>query len=348
MKHGLDGDLFLSNSLINVYVRASDVFSTQKLFNEMSERNHGLLDFRKALEIKNKTHFFETQEINMEQKHKLMLLISLLIYCLPILGTSSEPPKHFVLVHGSCHGAWSWYKLVPLLKSAGHNVTAIDLAGSGLDPQQVNTLRSISDYIKPLREFMASLPDQEKIVLVGHSLGGLAISQAMERFPEKISVSIFVTALMPGPTFNISTLTQKAFNQLDSQMDNRYTNDDGPNNPPTTFIFGPLYLSSKVYQLSPPEDRALARMLVRPIRLYSVQDMSREIALSEKKYGSVNRVFIISEKDMVSKKDLVLWMIQKNPPHQVEEIKGSDHMVMMSKPVELCNLIISIAMKYNC
>ena len=93
-----------------------------------------------------------------------------------VLGTSSEPPKHFVLVHGSCHGAWSWYKLVPLLKSAGHSITAIDLAGSGVDPQQVNTLRSISDYIKPLRKFMASLPDQEKVVLVGHSLGGLAIS----------------------------------------------------------------------------------------------------------------------------------------------------------------------------
>ncbi|XWS67984.1 hypothetical protein CRYUN_Cryun04dG0051300 [Craigia yunnanensis] len=272
-------------------------------------------------------------EINMEQKQKLMLLVSLPIYYLPsmVLGTSSEPPKHFVLVHGSCHGAWSWYKLVPLLKSAGHSITTIDLAGSGVDPQQVNTLRSISDYIKPLREFMLRR----------------FISQAMERFPEKISVAIFVAALMPGPTLNISTLSQKALKEQDSRMDNHFIYDDGPNSPPTTLIFGPLYLSSKVYQLSPPEDRVLASMLMRPIRLYSVEDMSREVALSKKKYGSVNRVFIISEKDMVSKKDLVRWMIQKNPPHQVEEIKGSDHMVMMSKPIELRNLLTSITMKYN-
>ncbi|XVF45200.1 hypothetical protein PTKIN_Ptkin02bG0185800 [Pterospermum kingtungense] len=288
-------------------------------------------------------------DINMEQKQKLLLLLTLLICYLPsmVLGTPSEPAKHFVLVHGSCHGAWSWYKLVPLLKSAGHNATAIDLAGSGVDPQQVNALRSVSDYIKPLREFMVSLPDHEKIVLVGHSLGGLAISQAMERFPEKISVAVFVTALMPGPTFNISTLSQRALNVQGSQMDNNFTYDDGPNSPPTTFIFGPLYLSSTVYQLSPPEDAALASMLMRQIRLYSVEDMSREITLSEEKYGSVNRVFIISEKDMVSTKDLVWWMIQNNPPHQVEEIIGSDHMVMMSKPIQLCNLLISIAMKYN-
>ena len=84
----------------------------------------------------------------MEQKKKLVILVSLLIYYFPsmaLIGTSSEPPKHFVLVHGSCHGGWSWYKLVPLLKSAGHNVTAIYLAGSGVDPRQVSNLTSISD-----------------------------------------------------------------------------------------------------------------------------------------------------------------------------------------------------------
>ncbi|OMP01571.1 Isopenicillin N synthase [Corchorus olitorius] len=215
----------------------------------------------------------------------------------------------------------------------GHNVTAIDLAGSGVDPQQVNTLTSISDYIKPLRDLMESLPDQQKVVLVGHSLGGLAISQAMERFPHKISVAVFVTALMPGPTLNISTLTERALKQQNSPMDNRYTYDDGPNKPPTTFVFGPIFLSSQVYQLSPPQDWTLASMLMRPIRLYSVEDMSRELVLSEKKYGSVNRVFIISDNDMVSTNDLVWWMIHKNPPQQVEEVKGSDHMVMMSQPI---------------
>ncbi|OMO74181.1 polyneuridine-aldehyde esterase [Corchorus capsularis] len=129
-------------------------------------------------------------------------------------------------------------------------------------------------------------------------------------------------------------------------MDNRYTYDDGPNKPPTTFVFGPLFLSSQVYQLSPPQDWTLASMLMRPIRLYSVEDMSRELVLSEKKYGSVNRVFIISENDMISTKDLVWWMIHENPPHQVEEVKGSDHMVMMSQPIQLSNLLLTIAVKY--
>ncbi|XP_059670894.1 methylesterase 10-like [Cornus florida] len=45
---------------------------------------------------------------------------------------------------------------------------------------------------------MASLPSGEKVVLVAHSYGGLGISLAMERFPEKISVAVYLTALMPN------------------------------------------------------------------------------------------------------------------------------------------------------
>lgn len=108
-------------------------------------------------------------------------------------GAASEPPrpsKHFVLVHGSCLGAWSWYKIVTLLKSSGHNnVTALDLAASGVNPQQRDDLRSVSDFFRPLRDFMEALPPRERVILVGHGLGGLAISQAMEDFPTKIFCS---------------------------------------------------------------------------------------------------------------------------------------------------------------
>ena len=155
---------------------------------------------------------------NMELSKKHFMLISFFII-LSSLGieANKEPPrtgKHFVLIHGSCLGAWSWYKLVTLLKSSGHNVTALDLAASGLNPLQANDLQSSFDYFKPLRDFMEALPSHERVILVGHSLGGLAISQAMEYFPSKISVAVFVTALMPGPTLNISTLNQMVFTVL--------------------------------------------------------------------------------------------------------------------------------------
>ncbi|KAK9942217.1 hypothetical protein M0R45_007895 [Rubus argutus] len=248
-------------------------------------------------------------------------LIVLLCLANKTLASSQSNKKHFVLVHGSCHGAWSWYKIVTLIRSSGHDATALDLAASGIDPQQANDLHSISDYFKPLRDFMAALPPHEGVILVGHSLGGLAVSQAMERFPSKISVAVFVTGLMPGPNLNISTLQQEAFRRQESQLDSRFTYDQGPDNPPTTFIFGPLYLATNVYQLSPKEDVELATMLIRPLRLFNG--------------------------DLVQKRDFQLWMIERNRPNRVIEIRGSDHMVMMSKPLELWEHLQKIAANYS-
>lgn len=114
--------------------------------------------------------------------------------------------RHFVLVHGACSGAWCWYKLATLLESAGHRVTALDLGASGIHPKQLDELRSFADYSRPLTDAMASVPADERVVLVGHSFGGMSLALAMELFPEKIAAAVFVTAVMPGTTLPISLL----------------------------------------------------------------------------------------------------------------------------------------------
>ncbi|KAI7746310.1 hypothetical protein M8C21_014126 [Ambrosia artemisiifolia] len=110
---------------------------------------------------------------------------------------TTNQQTHFVLVHGACHGAWCWFKLKPLLEAAGHRVSAFDLAASGTNTQSIQDVATLSDYTKPLLDFMATIPPEEKVVLVGHSLGGMNIALAMEKFPEKVSVAVFLTAFMP-------------------------------------------------------------------------------------------------------------------------------------------------------
>ena len=68
--------------------------------------------------------------------------------------------------------------------------------------------------------------------------------------------------------------------------------------------------------------------------------------MSEKNYGSVKRVFVVAEEDKIISEDVARWMIKRNAPDEVSEIRGSDHMVMMSKPKELLTLLQSIANKY--
>ncbi|CAL5400120.1 unnamed protein product [Camellia sinensis] len=212
--------------------------------------------------------------------------------------------KHFVLVHGICHGAWCWYKLATLLRAAGHRVTALDLGGCGVDPRRLDEMASISDYLQPLMEFMASLPDHddEKVVLVGHSYGGLGISLAMERFPEKISVGVFITAYMPNCQHPLATLIQ--------------------------------------------EDLELAKTLVRPNGMF-FDDVAKESLLTEARYGSVSRVYIVCEEDQLMKPEFQRWIIQNNPPDEVKSIANADHMIILSIPKELCLCLQEISQKYH-
>ncbi|KAF3651352.1 Methylesterase 1 [Capsicum annuum] len=105
--------------------------------------------------------------------------------------------KHFVLVHGACHGSWCWYKVKPLLEAAGQKITTLDMAASGIDLRKIEQLRTLHDYTLPLMELMESLPEEEKVILVGHSLGGMNLSLAMEKYPQKIYAAVFLAALLP-------------------------------------------------------------------------------------------------------------------------------------------------------
>jgi pimeloyl-ACP methyl ester carboxylesterase len=117
--------------------------------------------------------------------------------------------KHYVLVHGVCHGAWCWYKVKPRLESAGHLVTVLDLAASGINLKKIEDVNTVLDYSEPLLQLMATISPNEKVILVGHSLGGLNIALAMEQFPEKVAVGVFITALAPDVDHNASYVLEK-------------------------------------------------------------------------------------------------------------------------------------------
>ncbi|KAF8015543.1 hypothetical protein BT93_H1156 [Corymbia citriodora subsp. variegata] len=263
-------------------------------------------------------------------------------------GKETQREKHFVLVHGACHGAWCWYKVATLLKSSGYKVTALDMAAAGVHPKQPQELNSIVEYVEPLFEFFEGLAQGEKVTLVGHSMGGVVISMAMERFPEKIAVAVFVAAIMYGPKLSVTSAYEEYGRRMDSAMDTKYAFDDGPEKPATSMLFGYNFLASKLYQLSPPEDLTLASVLVRPLRMFP--DKSRfkaEATVTTAKYGSVRRVYIVCDKDLVIKEDLQRWMIEIDPTDEVCVIPNSDHMVMFSKPLEFCSTLQQIAENYS-
>ncbi|XP_030496272.2 methyl jasmonate esterase 1 [Cannabis sativa] len=280
---------------------------------------------------------------------KYCMIVVLLIILSPnpnVNGRKSKSSHHFVLVHGAAHGGWCWYKVATLLKSTGHNVTAIDLTASGINPIQVNQINgSVVDYNKPLMDFMGT-HNINKVILVGHSLGGLSISLAMESFPHKISAAVFVSASMPGLNLTFLNIFQEFSRRSGSFLDSKFIFGNGPNNPATALVFGPNYLATKMYQLSPPEDLVLAGSLMRAWPLFNNELVMKQVKLSKERYGSVDRVFIVCDQDLTADESFQRWMIERNPPHQVKLINGTDHMVMISKPLNLFTHLLEIAETY--
>ncbi|KAM6564424.1 hypothetical protein CsatB_024422 [Cannabis sativa] len=258
-----------------------------------------------------------------------------------------KPHHHFVLVHGACHGAWSWYKLKPLLKAAGHRVTALDLAASGINMKSIKDVHSMLDYSQPLLDLMASLDPEEKVVLVGHSLGGLNIAMAMENFPHKISVAVFLTAFMPDtvnqPSYVLDQYCERS--PPSGWLDTEFGPIETPKGPLTSMFFGPDFISTKLYQLTPKEDLELAMSLTRPGSLF-IEDLCKAKKLSENSYGSVPIVFVICDQDLGIPLEFQKWMIQNGGVSDVVEIQGADHMPMFSKPKQTCDVLVNIASKF--
>ncbi|BAB93254.1 pir7b protein [Oryza sativa Japonica Group] len=265
---------------------------------------------------------------------------------------SSSSKKHFILVHGLCHGAWCWYRVVAALRAAGHRATALDMAASGAHPARVDEVGTFEEYSRPLLDAVAAAAAPgERLVLVGHSHGGLSVALAMERFPDKVAAAVFVAAAMPCVGKHMGVPTEEFMRRTAPEgllMDCEMVAINNSQGSGVAINLGPTFLAQKYYQQSPAEDLALAKMLVRPGNQFMDDPvMKDESLLTNGNYGSVKKVYVIAKADSSSTEEMQRWMVAMSPGTDVEEIAGADHAVMNSKPRELCDILIKIANKYE-
>jgi pimeloyl-ACP methyl ester carboxylesterase len=100
----------------------------------------------------------------------------------------------YVLVHGAWYGAWCWRDVVPLLEAEGHHVDAIDLPGHGDDSSPVAEM-TLERNARRIAESVEAA--SEPVVLAGHSMGGMAVTQAAELLPDRIARLVYVCAFLP-------------------------------------------------------------------------------------------------------------------------------------------------------
>src|SRR5262249_24108169 len=101
-------------------------------------------------------------------------------------------PKTFVLVHGSWQGAWSWDGVRDRLRAHGHRVITPALPGRG----DLGEDRSWIGHDDNVAAVLAALDADGTgpVILAGHSLGGVTISQVADQRPGQIARLVYCDA----------------------------------------------------------------------------------------------------------------------------------------------------------
>lgn len=114
----------------------------------------------------------------------------------------------YVLVHGAWadESAWGFVRN-DLAKNA--HVIVVNLPAHGAD----NTYGvgiGLKDYVKTVSDAINKV--NSKVILVGHSMAGVVISQVAENMPNKIDKLIYVSAYIPKNGEDVSSITNKFLN----------------------------------------------------------------------------------------------------------------------------------------
>ena len=124
-------------------------------------------------------------------KTLVMMMVASVIGLTAVANPANKPT--IVLVHGAWSDDSAWKNVTPLLKAKGFEVITVNLPGHGTDktPFAGITLQSYVDVVKK------EIGDRKNIILVGHSMAGVVISQVAEDLPKNIKKLVYLAAYLP-------------------------------------------------------------------------------------------------------------------------------------------------------
>jgi len=235
---------------------------------------------------------------------------------------------NYLLIHGSWHGAWCWYKIAPRLEAEGHSVTVPNLIGRGRDPARYFSV-SLARMVKQLGEFLSS---SRKTIVVVHSRYGVLASSLAEQFPEKIARTIYLASYML-PT------GKRAAEYFRSDEDSVIAPYVEVSATGMWDRLGPEIYREGLYHDCNEQDNALGHMLLakEPLR-----PALKKLKLTDDDYGRVPRAYIRLTEDRAVSIKLQDRLLERTSVDRVESIKAS-HSAYFSRPDELASRILKLS-----
>lgn len=241
----------------------------------------------------------------------LIMLLTVVVGCVPIqpvsqvatesAGAAAGEHQTYILVHGAFQDHTAWSEVVPLLEAAGHTVLTPDLPGRRGDPTAIGEI-TLDSY----RDSVIDLINQQsgKVVLVGHSFGGITISAVAEAIPDKIAALVYVAAYLPVSGDSLASLAaedhESKFNE-------------------NNFLLAPDYSTASVLQ----EDvvlifcadcsAAFQQRTLESIQPEPLGPMNTPVTLTTEHFGTVRKIYVETLQDNAVSHALQTWMIERTP-----------------------------------
>jgi pimeloyl-ACP methyl ester carboxylesterase len=242
-------------------------------------------------------------------------------------GVDTEAPTPIVLVHGAWVGAWSWAEVAPLLEDAGHPTFVVELTAHGEDetPVAEATLAAYRDDVLAVLDGIDG-----RAAVVGHSMGGMVISEVAEARPESIATLVYVAAFLPQ---NGQSLLDIGSTDPDSIL-TMHLIDHGDG----TASIDPEFIGEVFCGDCSEEDVATILELTRPEPLAPTV---MPAALTEAAFGSVPKSYVHTELDATVSLAAQQAMVEATPVDETRSL-ATAHSPFLSQPEMLADVLVEL------
>jgi pimeloyl-ACP methyl ester carboxylesterase len=101
-----------------------------------------------------------------------------------------------LLVHGAWHDHRCWTEVSSLLAAKGVDVSCPDLPGHGTNALPLSRV-TLKQYVAAIVQLLEAAT--EPVILVGHSMAGMVVTEAACQVPHKVHSLVYLCAYLPLP-----------------------------------------------------------------------------------------------------------------------------------------------------
>jgi len=233
------------------------------------------------------------------------------------IASAADAKPTIVLVHGAFADSSSWNGVIRILEKDGYPVIAAS-----------NPLRSLKGDAQSVAQLLASI--KSPVVLVGHSYGGPVISEAAYG-QTNVKSLVYVAGVAPEVGESTADLAGKFPGAT-----------LGPTlAPPVDLADGnkDLYIQQDKFhaQFAADVPAAQARLMAatqRPVTAQALNEKSTEPA-----WKTVPSYFVYGDQDKNIPAQAQVFMAERAHAKAVVKVKGASHVVMVSNPKIVADLI---------